>query len=86
MQFDDKSPPVTTSKAKRDLGSAWIAAIIAALIYGIPFVLLNTHDININFVIFSADVSLIFALLIMVALGFVLGFVVSHLRERKKTG
>jgi uncharacterized integral membrane protein len=85
MEFNEQGQAkAPTGKSKRELSSGMLAAIIAILIYSIPFVLLNTHHIEVNFVLFSAHVSVIFALLLMVALGFILGFVVSRMRERKK--
>ena len=56
------------------------ALLIIALIV---FVLANTEDVNVDFVVFDTSMSLAFALLISAGLGFVAGLAFAWLRGRR---
>ena len=49
----------------------------------IVFILANTEDVNVDFVIFDAEMSLAFALLISGGLGFIAGQAFAWLRRRR---
>ena len=49
----------------------------------VVFVLANTEDVNVDFVVFDAEISLAFALLISAGLGFVAGMAFAWLRRRR---
>jgi uncharacterized integral membrane protein len=51
--------------------------------YGVAFVLLNNDQIEINFIFFKQRGSLIVALILMGALGFVVGFL-AHMSYKRK--
>ena len=52
--------------------------------YGIAFVLENNKHVNVHFVLGTAGVSLIWLILLSVALGLVLGVLLSQLHRRRR--
>jgi uncharacterized integral membrane protein len=52
--------------------------------YGIAFVLENNKRINVHFVLATANVSLIWVILLSVALGLLLGVLLSQLSRRRR--
>lgn len=53
---------------------------IAGLLYGIMFTLENTHPVNVNMIFFSLpEVSLSIGFFIVLAVGFILGFVLNSI-------
>ena len=87
MSTQESKSPTTTDGKKKPREFSWRLVALAALtLYAIPFVLLNTDEIKINFVFFSTRISLIFALLIMGISGFAAGVFLSQLRARRKRG
>ena len=56
----------------------------ALALYGILLVLLNSGEVKLNFVVWSTRASLVFLLLIVLAVGFLAGFLFDTVRERRK--
>jgi uncharacterized integral membrane protein len=54
--------------------------------YGVAFVLLNNDNIELNFIFFKQNASLVVALLLIAALGFAIGFLanMSYRRNNPK--
>lgn len=54
--------------------------------YAVAFVLLNNEEIELNFIFFSTNASLVVALILIGALGFAVGFLahISYIRNRRK--
>jgi uncharacterized integral membrane protein len=61
-----------------------ILTIGLAIAYGIAFVLENNKHINLHFVLATARVSLIWLILLSIALGMLLGVLVSQLYRRRR--
>ena len=57
-------------------------AIIAA--YAILIVLFNRKDVEVSFVFFSAEISLLVLILLCVGIGFTAGYLFDQLRDRRK--
>jgi uncharacterized integral membrane protein len=75
------SSPDHESETKQ--GREWRIWLIAAIVvYGLLFVVLNSKSVKISFVFFSAQSSLLVALLLAGALGFVAGWLVRRRHER----
>ena len=72
------------TRRSRDTGliQAGVAAIV--LIYAVLFIVLNAHRVKVSFVFFSTRTSLIFVILLSVAVGFVLGTFGPRLYRRRK--
>jgi uncharacterized integral membrane protein len=51
--------------------------------YGVAFVLLNNDEIELNFIFFKQNASLVVALILIGALGFAVGFL-AHMSYRRK--
>jgi uncharacterized integral membrane protein len=63
----EKRPP-------EDGGSSWKPILLAVvLVYAVVFLLLNSDQVKISFVFFNARTSLLFLVLLSMAIGFVLG-------------
>lgn len=57
-----------------DGGSAWKPILLAVVaVYAVVFLLLNSDQVKVSFVFFNARTSLIFLVLLSMAIGFVLG-------------
>ena len=64
----------------------WIqlTAIGLVALYAILFIVLNTHRAKVSFVFASARISVIWVILLSLAVGFVLGALGSRLYRRRK--
>ena len=75
------SPPSSETGAKRSHEwRIWLIAVI--VVYGVLFVVLNSKSVKISFVFFSAESSLLIALLLAGALGFIAGWLVRRRHDR----
>ncbi len=72
-------------QAKRER-PPWIqlTAIVLVALYAILFIVLNTHRAKVSFVFASARISVIWVILLSLAVGFVLGALGSRLYRRRK--
>jgi uncharacterized integral membrane protein len=59
-------------------------AVIA--VYAILIVLFNTKDVEVSFVFFSAEISLLVLILLCVGIGFAAGYLFDQLRGRRNRG
>jgi uncharacterized integral membrane protein len=57
-------------------------AVIAA--YAILIVLFNRKDVEVSFVFFSAEISLLVLILLCVGIGFAAGYLFDQIRDRRK--
>ncbi len=84
---DAELTPRAGSKPRRRRPSAAdlrLAGSAVVAIYGIVFVALNTHRTRVNFVFGSTRVSVIWVILLSLALGFVLGVLLPQLRRHRR--
>jgi uncharacterized integral membrane protein len=65
---------------------ATVRLIVAALValYAIAFIVLNTHSTKVDFVFTSTNVSVIWVILLSLAIGAALGVLVVQLRRRRQ--
>lgn len=61
-----------------------VAVILLVAAYVIAFVLENRKSVNIHFVLASASVSLVWLILLSLALGFAVGILLSQLERRRR--
>jgi uncharacterized integral membrane protein len=57
-------------------------AVIA--VYAILIVLFNRKDVEVSFVFFSAEISLLVLILLCVGIGFAAGYLFDQIRDRRK--
>ena len=64
----------------------WVRVLVLALIgaYALAFVLENRKQVDVHFVFFTASVSLIWLILLSIALGLVGGMLLSQLYRRRR--
>jgi uncharacterized integral membrane protein len=76
---------VADEQAKRER-KPWIqlTAIGLVALYTLLFIVLNTHRAKVSFVFASARISVIWVILLSLAVGFVLGVLISRLNRRRK--
>lgn len=53
-------------------------------LYLLVFIILNSGSVTVSFVFFKTDISLIVGLVLAIVLGFVGGYIVNELRDRRK--
>ena len=71
--------------AKRER-TPWVqlTAIGLVALYALFFIVLNTHRAKVSFVFASTKISVIWVILLSLAVGFVLGALVTRLNRRRK--
>lgn len=66
--------------------STWSLVVFAALaLYALLLVILNADKVDVSFVFFTAQISLLVLIILCLGLGFVAGYLADRLRERRKT-
>jgi len=84
------APPTPSAPGPRGSEPAggsvpWGLIVIGSLVvYAVLFVLFNDDRVEVSFVFFSTEASLVVALALAVALGFLLGFFADVLRTRQR--
>jgi uncharacterized integral membrane protein len=68
---------------ERDTPWKLIAFAVIA-VYAILIVLFNRKDVEVSFVFFSAEISLLVLILLCVGIGFAAGYLFEQLRDRRK--
>jgi uncharacterized integral membrane protein len=63
---------------------ARLIALVAVAAYVLAFVIENSHKVHLHFVLFTATVSLVFLILLSLALGLVGGLLISQLYRRRR--
>jgi uncharacterized integral membrane protein len=89
-----RTTPRTSQPAEEDRPSTWqpllylkIGLLLLAFAYSIAFIVENTDRIPIDFVFWTAKVRLIWAILLLLAIGLVGGILLSQLyRHRRRAG
>ena len=63
----------------------WRLIVFGALaVYAILIVLFNRKQVDVSFVFFSAEISLLVLILLCVGIGFAAGYLFDQLRDRRK--
>jgi uncharacterized integral membrane protein len=65
--------------------STWFLVLFAAVaLYALLLVILNDDKVEVSFVLFTAEISLLVLIVLCLGLGFVAGYLADRLRERRK--
>jgi uncharacterized integral membrane protein len=82
----DEGPPGRRKPSEPELRRilTWVGLGLIGL-YLLLFIILNTNGVEVSFVFFSADVSLIWVILLSVVLGAIAGPLLMRLARRKLT-
>jgi uncharacterized integral membrane protein len=68
-----------------DKDTPWRLIVFGVLaVYAILIVLFNRKQVDVSFVFFSAEISLLVLILLCVGIGFAAGFLFDQLRDRRK--
>lgn len=84
---DDERPPPPASAKRRDHDDGLpLGLILVGLLalYGLLFILFNSDQVDVSFVFFDAEISLVVALLITAGIGFAAGYSLREIRERRR--
>ena len=77
------SSPEGSGAPERD--TPWKLIIFGAIaVYAILIVLFNRKQVDVSFVFFSAQISLLVLILLCVGIGFAAGYLFEQMRERRK--
>jgi uncharacterized integral membrane protein len=67
-------------------GTPWKLIVFGVLaVYAILIVVLNRKQVEVSFVFFSAEISLLVLILLCVGIGFAAGYLFDQLRERRRS-
>ena len=81
MSSQGSAPP------KSESGTPWKLIVFAVLaVYVLLIIFLNRKQVEVSFVFFSAEISLLVLILLCVAIGFAAGYLFEQLRTRRKGG
>jgi uncharacterized integral membrane protein len=79
-----ESPPPAPRPAERQ-ETPWKPIVFGALaVYAILIVLFNRKQVEVSFVFFSAEISLLVLILLCVGIGFAAGYLFDQLRARRR--
>ena len=80
--MSSQGPP---SGAEKD--TPWkLIAFAAIAVYAILITLFNRKQVEVSFVFFSAEISLLVLILLCVVIGFAAGYLFEQLRDRRRRG
>jgi len=78
-----ESPPPAPPPAEQQ-GTPWKLIVFGALaVYAVLIVLFNRKQVEVSFVFFSAEISLLVLILLCVGLGFAAGYLFDEVRSRR---
>jgi uncharacterized integral membrane protein len=82
----EPEPKPSEEPRRRDDGGPPLGLILAVLllVYAVLFVVLNSDEVKLNFVFVSARISLVVAIVLVLAIGFVAGYLVRDVRARRQ--
>jgi len=71
---------------QEEKGTPWRLIVFGALaVYAVLIVLLNRKQVDVSFVFFSAEISLLVLILLCVGIGFAAGYLFEGFRARRKS-
>ena len=77
--------PQDSAPLKSEKDTPWKLIVFAVLaVYVLLIVFLNRKQVEVSFVFFSADISLLVLIVLCVGLGFAAGYLFQQLSERRK--
>jgi uncharacterized integral membrane protein len=75
-----------SSPATSEKGTPWRLILFGALaVYGVLIILFNRKQVDVSFVFFSAQISLLVLILLYLGIGFAAGYLFDQLRARRKS-
>ena len=77
--------PQDSAPLKPERDTPWKLIVFAVLaVYVLLIIFLNRKQVEVSFVFFSADISLLVLIVLCVGLGFAAGYLFQQLRERRR--
>jgi uncharacterized integral membrane protein len=85
MADEEPTPPAPKRRRDEDSGLP-LGLILVGLLaaYGLLFIIFNSDQVDVSFVFFDAQISLVVGLLITAGIGFAAGYSFRELRERRR--
>lgn len=80
---EPRKPPTQPASPGSDLPWKRIAFVVL-LVYAILIVLFNREQVEVSFVFFSAEISLLVLILLCVGIGFAAGYLFDDIRARRR--
>jgi lipopolysaccharide assembly protein A len=87
--MSEREPPPTqakppTRRGKRSGLPLGLILAVLLLVYAVIFVVLNSDEVKVNFLFFSTRISLVVAIVLVLAIGFAAGYLVHDVRSRRR--
>jgi uncharacterized integral membrane protein len=80
-----QGPPEPPATPERD--TPWKLIVFGALaLYAILIIVFNREQVEVSFVFFSTEISLLVLILLCVGIGFATGYLFEQLRDRRRRG
>ena len=77
--------PQDSAPLKPERDTPWKLIVFAVLaVYALLIIFLNREQVDVSFVFFSAEISLVVALLITAGIGFAAGYYLREIRGRRR--
>jgi uncharacterized integral membrane protein len=74
-----------STPSRKKEGTPWILILFGVLaVYAVLLVILNSEQVEVSFVFFTAKISLLVLILLCLGIGFAAGFLVDRMRARRK--
>jgi uncharacterized integral membrane protein len=75
-----------SKQATPEQGTPWKLIVLGALaVYALLIVVFNREQVEVSFVFFSAEISLLVLIVLCVGLGFAAGYLFDQLRARRRS-
>ena len=87
MRFRLRRPSIDTGELQENWQPKLYARLVALVLlaaYAIAFVLENRKSVKLHFVLVTASVSLVWLILLSLAVGFLVGILLSQLERRRR--
>ena len=78
--MEGQSPP----PEKRGTSTWFLVGFAVLALYALLLVILNDDKVDVSFVFFTAEISLLVLIILCLGLGFVAGYLADRLRERRR--
>lgn len=85
MSGNESQPSERSSRTTPEQETPWKLIVFGLLaLYAVLIILFNRKQVEVSFVFFSAEISLLVLILLCVGIGFAAGYLFDQLRARRK--
>jgi uncharacterized integral membrane protein len=86
MSTQGTGSPPAAPEPRRERDTPWKLIVFGALaVYALLIILFNREQVDVSFVFFTAEISLLVLILLCVGLGFAAGYLFEQIRGRRRS-